>query len=130
METPGDRLYTREHEWARMEKDGRVTVGVTWYAQDQLGDVVFVELPEVGAEITVDEPFGVIESVKTVSDLFAPVSGEVVAVNGALDDEPQIVNSDPYEAGWLLVIRPSKLEQEVGGLLSPADYGEHTGAGG
>ena len=127
METPGDRKYTREHEWARLDEDGTITVGVTSYAQEQLGDVVYVELPEEGREIGIDEPFGVVESVKTVSDLFAPVSGEVVAINGELEDAPEIINSDPYESGWLVVIRPTS-PGEFEGLLSARDYDEHSGA--
>ena len=128
METPGDRRYTREHEWARLEDDGRITVGLTWYAQDQLGDVVYVELPDEGLEIGMDEPFGVVESVKTVSDLFAPISGEVVAVNEDLDEQPEVINSDPYDAGWLIVIRPTSPHQ-FGQLLGAGEYDEHTGDG-
>ncbi len=127
METPGDRKYTREHEWARLDEDGTITVGVTSYAQEQLGDVVYVELPEDGREVLLDEPFGVIESVKTVSDLFAPVSGEVVAVNDELEDPPEIINSDPYDSGWLVVLRPTS-PGEFEGLLSARDYDEHSGA--
>ncbi len=127
METPGDRKYTREHEWARLDEDGTITVGVTSYAQEQLGDVVYVELPEEGREVLLDEPFGVIESVKTVSDLFAPVSGEVVAVNDELEDAPEIINSDPYDSGWLVVLRPTS-PGEFEGLLSARDYDEHSGA--
>ena len=127
METPGDRKYTREHEWARLDEDGTITVGVTSYAQEQLGDVVYVELPEEGREVSIDEPFGVVESVKTVSDLFAPVSGEVVAVNDELEDGPEIINNEPYEAGWLVVIRPTS-PGEFEGLLSAREYDEHSGA--
>ena len=129
METPADLRYTREHEWTRFEDDGTITVGVTFYAQDQLGDVVYVELPDVDQELTIDEPFGVIESVKTVSDLFAPVSGQVVAINEALEDEPEIVNSDPYHDGWLIRMRPSAAH-EMESLLSPGEYDEHTGSEG
>jgi glycine cleavage system H protein len=125
METPGDRRYTREHEWARLEDDGRVTIGVTWYAQDQLGDVVYVELPEEGREIAIDDPFGVVESVKTVSDLFAPISGEVVATNDALEEASEVINEDPYENGWLVVLRPTDPRQ-FEGLLSAVEYDEHT----
>lgn len=105
--------FVASHEWIRNEGDGTVTVGVTDYAQQQLGDVVFVELPEVGAELVCEDEFGVIESVKAASDLFAPVSGEVIAVNEQLDDDPELVNSDPYGEAWLLQIRltnPDELE--------------------
>jgi len=117
---PDDVRYTREHEWARQE-GGIVTVGITGYATDQLGDVVFVELPAVGRTLDAGGTFGVVEAVKTVSDLYAPVAGEVVEVNGALSDNPAVVNSDPYGAGWMIKIRlgdPSAYAT----LLSPADY--------
>lgn len=127
METPGDRRYTREHEWARLEEDGTITVGVTHYAQDQLGDVVYVELPEEGREVGIDEPFGVVESVKTVSDLFAPVSGEVVAVNQGLEEAPEVINAEPYDTGWLIVLRPTA-PHEFEQLLGAGEYDEHTGA--
>src|SRR5207245_96090 len=103
---PKDLKYTREHEWAKQDAD-RVRVGITAYAQEQLGDVVFVELPKVGAKVTASKNFGVVESVKAVSDLFAPVSGEVVEVNGELAQKPEIVNQDPYGKGWMLVVKPS-----------------------
>lgn len=103
---PDDCLYTEQDEWVRAEDD-RVIIGVTDYAQQQLGDVVFVELPEVGSEINKDEPFGVIESVKAVSDLFAPISGTVLAVNGEVAENPEIVNQDCYGEGWLLHVAPS-----------------------
>lgn len=117
---PTDRRYTREHEWARLEGD-RVRVGITHYAQEQLGDVVFVELPKVGARVRQMQPFGVVESVKAVSDLFAPISGEVVEVNGLLAQRPELVNRDPYGEGWMIVVlpeQPTELEQ----LLTAADY--------
>jgi len=105
--------FVASHEWIRNEGDGTVTIGVTDYAQEQLGDVVFVELPEVGMELVCEDEFGVIESVKAASDLFAPVSGAVIAVNEQLDDDPELVNSDPYGEAWLLKIRlthPDELE--------------------
>src|SRR5438552_17031816 len=117
---PGDLKYTREHEWARQE-GGRVRVGITAYAQEQLGDVVFVELPKVGAKVTAKQSFGVVESVKAVSDLFAPLSGEIVEVNGELPTTPQAVNQDPYGTGWMIVIAPSKAD-EWNELLSAAQY--------
>jgi glycine cleavage system H protein len=122
-ETPKDLRFTREDEWVRAEGE-RVVVGVTDYAQHQLGDVVFVELPAVGASVERGEPFGVIESVKAVADLFGPVTGRVAEVNALLADQPELVNSDCYGDGWMLVIEPddpSELEQ----LLDAAAYQQH-----
>ncbi len=101
---PKDLRYTREHEWAKLEGD-RARVGITAYAQEQLGDVVFVELPKVGAKVTASKGFGVVESVKAVSDLFAPVSGEIVEINAALPQKPETVNQDPYGGGWMIVVK-------------------------
>ncbi len=115
-----DLLYSREDEWARDEGE-RVTVGITDYAQQQLGDVVFVELPEVGRNLDQGEPFGVIESVKTVADLYAPISGEVVEVNDALAETPESVNEDCYGDGWMIVVQPADPE-ELTGLLDKAAY--------
>jgi glycine cleavage system H protein len=106
MDFPEDLRYTREHEWARMKGD-RVVVGITDFAQDQLGDVVYVELPDVGDPVKKGESFGVVESTKAVSELFAPVSGKVVEVNDPLADAPETINEDPYEEGWMIVIQPS-----------------------
>ena len=117
---PKELRYTREHEWAKQDGD-RVRVGITAYAQEQLGDVVFVELPKVGAKVTAKQSFGVVESVKAVSDLFAPLSGEIVEVNGALANAPQTVNEDPYGKGWMLVIAPSRAP-EWNELLTSAQY--------
>jgi glycine cleavage system H protein len=117
---PDDVRYTHEHEWAR-EQDGVVTVGITGYATEQLGDVVFVELPEVGRKLEAGKAFGVVEAVKTVSDLYAPIAGEVVEVNGALGDDPAAVNREPYGAGWMLRIRPLD-PQAFAGLLSSSEY--------
>ncbi|MGH7386425.1 MAG: glycine cleavage system protein GcvH, partial [Candidatus Rokuibacteriota bacterium] len=103
---PAELKYTREHEWAKVEGD-RARVGITAFAQEQLGDVVFVELPKVGAKVTALKTFGVVESVKAVSDLFAPVTGEVVEVNAELSQKPELVNTDPYGRGFMLVIRMS-----------------------
>jgi glycine cleavage system H protein len=122
-EIPEDLYYTREDEWARLERD-RVTIGITDYAQQQLGDIVFVELPEIGRTIDRGEAFGVVESVKAVADLFAPITGEVIEVNTALADAPDGVNADCYGDGWLLVVRLSD-ESELEQLLSPADYAQH-----
>ena len=104
MSSPEALKYTKEHEWARLESDGSLTVGITAHAQDSLGDVVFVELPDVGDELEEEDKFGVVESVKTVSDLFSPCAGTVVAVNEALEDEPELVNSAPYGDGWMVRI--------------------------
>ena len=117
---PKELKYTREHEWAKQEGD-RVRVGITDYAQEQLGDVVFVELPKVGAKVTASKAFGVVESVKAVSDLFAPVSGEVVEANGELTKKPETVNQEPYGKGWMIVIKPSnKVEWDQ--LLTAQQY--------
>lgn len=127
-EAPNDRRYTKEHEWAR-EQDGRVIVGITDYAQDQLGDVVFVGLPEPGAQVEAGKPLGEVESTKSVSDVYSPVSGTVLECNGELESTPELINSDPYGKGWLVTI-------DAGGggldaLMSAAEYqaltteGEH-----
>ena len=120
MGYPEDIRYTAEHEWARLE-GGLVSVGITGYATDQLGDVVFVELPEVGRSLDTGAAFGVVEAVKTVSDLYAPVSGEVVEVNGALADNPALVNQEPYGEGWMIRIRPAN-SAEYAKLLNAVDY--------
>ncbi|QPJ64049.1 MAG: glycine cleavage system protein GcvH [Candidatus Nitrohelix vancouverensis] len=125
METPQDLLYTIEHEWIRVNGNKGV-IGISAFAQDQLGDVVFVEMPAVGAELTQGETFGVVESVKTVSDLYAPVNGKVTAVNKALEENPELVNSSPYGDGWILEIElfvPEKTDH----LLKPAQYEEQCG---
>lgn len=119
---PADLKYTKEHEWVgALTADGTVRVGVTDHAQDALGDVVYVDLPEVGETLEAEATFGEIESTKSVSDLFAPISGEVVAVNEELESAPETVNSDPYGAGWLIEVRPAN-EADLDGLLSAADY--------
>ena len=118
MDFPADLKYTREHEWARQE-GGEVTVGITSHAQAELGDIVFLELPEVGARVEQGKTFGVVESVKAVSDLYSPVSGEVVRVNADLVDAPERVNADPYGEGWMVVVETSG---DGGDLLSAAEY--------
>ena len=120
MEFPDDLRYTREHEWAR-RRDGKVVVGITDFAQDQLGDVVYVELPDVGDQVKKGESFGVVESTKAVSELFAPASGKVVEVNAPLKDAPETINEDPYEEGWMIVIEPSD-PKELDSLLDPKAY--------
>ena len=125
---PDDLKYSKEHEWVRVDGE-TATVGITAFAQEQLGDVVFVELPKVGAKVTAMKTFGVVESVKAVSDLFAPVTGEVVEVNGELPKKPEVVNTDPYGQGWMLVIRMSN-PKEADGLMSAADYEKLTAGAG
>lgn len=118
MASPGDRKYTKEHEWVKLDGDNG-TVGITDYAQDQLGDIVFVELPDIGATVTAMQKFGEIESVKAVSELFSPVSGEVVGRNEELNDNPQWVNDSPYDEGWMLKV---KLSSEPENLMSADEY--------
>ena len=120
MEFPQDLRYSSEHTWARREGN-RVTVGITDFAQEELGEVLFLELPQAGRSVTAGESFGVVESVKAVSDLFAPVSGTVVEVNPRLDDEPELVNHEPYGDGWMIVIEASKPD-DWQALLSADDY--------
>ncbi len=122
MQTPDDIKYLATHQWGRLEADGSVTVGITDYAQDQLGDVVFVDLPAVGTTLVQAGEAGVIESVKTASDLFAPVSGQVTAINPALEDTPEIVNDSPYDKGWLFRVQPDDAAGEWGNLLDAAGY--------
>lgn len=128
MEYPSDLKYTREHEWAALEEGDRVRVGITDFAQDALGDVVYVDLPDVGTEVRAGEPFGEVESTKSVSDLFSPVSGKVVERNGALDDTPELVNQEPYGDGWMIVIEMSDPE-EVADLLDADQYRQLVEAG-
>ncbi|MHB1627448.1 MAG: glycine cleavage system protein GcvH [Bacilli bacterium] len=117
--TPEDLFYTKEHEWVRFEGE-TAHIGITDFAQSELGDIVFVELPEVGSEIRVGETFGTVESVKTVSDLYAPLTGKVIAVNEALTDGPETVNEDPYTGGWMIAVQLSSGSRE--GLLTAAQY--------
>jgi glycine cleavage system H protein len=127
VEYPEDLRYSREHEWARSE-DGRVRVGITDFAQDALGDVVYVDLPEAGAQVTAGQAFAEVESTKSVSDVYAPISGTIVERNGALDDKPELVNEQPYGDGWLVAIEPtdpSELEQ----LLDSPAYQQHVSGG-
>lgn len=120
MSIPKELRYTKEHEWVKVEGE-KVTIGITDFAQHELGDIVFVELPEVGAEIKVDEPFGNVESVKTVSELYAPISGTVVEVNEDLTDSPEFVNESPYEKAWMVVIEPTNMS-DVDNLMSAEEY--------
>jgi glycine cleavage system H protein len=117
---PADLLYSKEHEWVKVEGDV-ATVGITDYAQNSLGDIVFVELPKVGASIAQFSSVGVVESVKAVSDLFTPIAGEVTDVNGDLENDPALVNREPYGGGWMFKVKLTDGSQ-ASGLLSPADY--------
>ncbi len=126
MNFPDELKYTREHEWVKDNGDGTVTVGITDFAQGELGDIVFVELEPEGFEFDQDEVFGTVEAVKTVSELYAPVSGEIIEINTDLEDDPEIVNSDPYGSGWMVKIKFSD-ETELDDLLSVADYKELVG---
>jgi glycine cleavage system H protein len=122
FEVPADCRFLETHEWVRPE-NGTARVGISDFAQDELGDVVFVELPDAGSEVTAEAYFGVVESIKAVSDLYAPASGSVTAVNGALADTPELVNEDPYGDGWMLELELAD-ESELDGLLSPEDYSD------
>lgn len=118
---PAELKYTKSHEWVRREADGTVTVGITEHAQELLGDMVFVELPEAGRALTAEEDCAVVESVKAASDVYAPIAGEVTEANSALEDSPEIVNQDPYGDGWLFKMKPAD-ESEIDGLLDAAAY--------
>lgn len=120
MEIPKDLFYTKEHEWLRIE-GSKGTIGITHFAQEQLGDVVFVELPKEGGDLELENTFGVVESVKTVSDLYAPANGKVTAVNKALEANPELINQEPYGKGWIAEVELSKPD-EKGHLLSAGDY--------
>ena len=119
--TPSELKYASSHEWARLEEDGTITIGITDHAQEALGDVVFVELPGVGDSLAAGDEAGVVESVKAASDIYAPVGGEVIAVNAQLEDEPEIVNSDPYNDGWFFRLQPGD-SSELDKMLGAEDY--------
>jgi glycine cleavage system H protein len=121
VEYPQDLRYTKQHEWARDEGDGRVRVGITDYAQDALGDVVYVDVPETGTEVTAHQPFGEVESTKSVSDVYAPVTGTVIERNAALEDRPELVNEQPYGDGWMVAIQVAE-GIDLGELLDAAAY--------
>jgi len=118
---PGELRYTAEHEWVRANEDGTLTFGITHHAQDALGDIVYVSVPTVGSQVTAGSPCGEVESTKSVSDIYAPVSGAVVEVNTALSDQPETINADPYGAGWLVRLQPDAPDA-VNGLLGPTEY--------
>lgn len=127
MKFPDDRRYTKDHEWIKLEDDGSTAaVGITDFAQGELGDVVFVELSAVGESIEAEDAFGTVEAVKTVSDLFMPVSGTIVATNDALDSSPEVVNESPYENGWMIKIRVDD-SSDIEGLMTAAEYAEMVG---
>lgn len=119
---PKDLRYSAEHEWIKVEGD-KVRIGITDFAQSELGDIVFVELPEVGDDITADEPFGSVESVKTVSELYAPISGKIVEINEDLGDSPEFVNESPYEKAWMIVVEPANMD-DLENLMTAEKYEE------
>lgn len=123
-DTPSELRYASSHEWARLEEDGTVTVGITDHAQDALGDVVYVEVPEVGDTLSAGDEAGVVESVKAASDIYAPIAGEVIEINEALEEEPAMVNSDPYNDGWFFKLKPADAS-ELENLMTADDYVEH-----
>ena len=122
-DVPSELKYTKTHEWARLEEDGTVTVGITQHAQDLLGDLVFVEVPEVGADLRVGDEVATVESVKAASDIYAPITGEVSAINEALTKNPELINSDPYGEGWIFKLTPDD-EEEINELLDATAYQE------
>jgi glycine cleavage system H protein len=125
-EIPSELHYTASHEWVRLEDDGTVTVGITDHAQSALGDIVFVELPEIGAEFSAEDACCVVESVKAASDIYMPIAGEIVDTNQSLVDEPEMLNNSPYEDGWIFKIKPAD-EDDVENLLSASQYADELG---
>lgn len=122
-EIPGDLKFKTSHEWVRVEQDGTVTVGISDHAQDLLGDIVFVELPDIGTQINAEDEVAIVESVKAASDVYSPISGEIIEVNELLIDNPETINESPYSDGWFYKIQPDDLD-EINELLSPEEYGE------
>jgi glycine cleavage system H protein len=120
---PSDLKYTPEHEWVKDNGDGTVTIGITDFAQGELGDIVYIDIEDVGSEFSKEEVFGSVEAVKTVSELFSPISGELIEINEALEDDPELVNSDPYGAGWMAKFKMSD-SSELDGLLSDSQYSD------
>ena len=120
---PGDLKFLSSHEWARVESDGTITIGISDHAQDLLGDIVFVELPEVGQTLDAETDAAIVESVKAASDVYSPLSGEIMEVNSLLEDQPEIINTSPYEDGWFFKLTPSDIS-ELDNLLSPEDYSD------
>ena len=122
-EIPGDLKFRPSHEWVRIEQDGTVTVGISDHAQDLLGDIVFVELPDIGVQMNAEDEVAIVESVKAASDVYSPISGEIIEVNELLLDNPETINESPYSDGWFYKIQPDNLD-EINELLSPQEYGE------
>ena len=122
-EIPGDLKFKTSHEWVRVEQDGTVTVGISDHAQDLLGDIVFVELPDIGTQMNAEDEVAIVESVKAASDVYSPISGEIIEVNEILLDNPETINESPYSDGWFYKIQPDNLD-EINELLSPEEYGE------
>ena len=122
-EIPGDLKFKKSHEWVRVEADGSVTIGISDHAQDLLGDIVFVELPEIGTQMSAEDEVAIVESVKAASDVYSPISGEIIEVNEVLLDNPEIINESPYHEGWFYKLQPSDSE-EIDELLSPEQYGD------
>lgn len=127
MDFPSDLRYTKDHEWVRLDDDGLAVIGITDYAQGELGDIVFVELEAEGTEVDAESALGTVEAVKTVSELFAPIAGTIEAINEDLDGAPESVNSDPYGDGWMVKVRPANAD-DVAGLLSADEYKVMIGA--
>lgn len=121
METPGDLKFSETHEWARLNDDGTITVGISHHAQDQLGDLVFVEVPEIDAEVKAEDAVAVVESVKAASDLYAPVTGTVVAINEALADSPELINDSPFEDGWIFTLQPDN-KDDLNSMMAAGEY--------
>lgn len=126
MTFPENLKYTEDHEWIRVEEDGLLTIGITEFAQQELGDIVYVEVDTVGEEVEKGAVFGTVEAVKTVSELFMPISGTVESINEALEDEPELVNSAPYEGGWIMKMKPNDIA-DLEDLLTGEKYAEHIG---
>ena len=122
-EIPGDLKFKKSHEWVRVEADGSVTIGISDHAQNLLGDIVFVELPEIGAQMSAEDEVAIVESVKAASDVYSPISGEIIEVNEVLLDNPEIINESPYHEGWFYKLQPCDSE-EINELLSPEQYGD------
>ncbi len=123
METPGDLKFAESHEWARLNDDGTITVGISHHAQEQLGDLVFVEVPEVDASVDAEDAIAVVESVKAASDIYAPVTGTVVAVNEALAESPEIINDSPFDDGWIFTLQPDN-KDDLNALMDAPEYDE------
>ena len=122
-ELPNDLKYTKTHEWVRVEDDGTITIGITDHAQETLGDLVFLELPDLGQLVSVEEPCGLVESVKAAADIFSPISGEIIARNEQLINEPELINTSPYEEGWLFKVKPDG-DSQLTDLLTVQEYSE------